>query len=239
MLVPSLFLTLSASLPLGPASAGQGEGPATELVFAADGVSVVVSEEIELDLEPLFEVHVVSAEENAAREAAARARREAAELAARVTHLREAGLVVSDTGWVRPISGGDRFTSGYGPRGAIPEAGVGAMFHNGVDLAAPAGTKLRAPHTGTVTYSGWGHPERHNTGWLVEITLEDGTQVMYNHMLGPSPREVGTRVKAGDVVGRVGSTGNSSGPHVHISVWRDGEHIDPVPFFAEHGIRLH
>lgn len=238
MLVPSLFLTLSASLPLGPASAGQGEGPATELVFAADGVSVVVSEEIELDLEPLFEVHVVSAEENAAREAAARARREAAELAARVTHLREAGLVVSDTGWVRPISGGDRFTSGYGPRGAIPEAGVGAMFHNGVDLAAPTGTPIRAPFDGTVTYSGWGHPERGNTGWLVEVTHADGTQTMYNHMNAQSPVPVGTAVRAGDVIGEVGSTGNSSGPHLHLSAWVNGNHVDPVEYFAARGVEL-
>lgn len=236
MLLPSILLTLSAALPLDRPPADAGEELGTELVFSDGGVSVVVPEDIELNLEPLFEVRAVSPEENAAREAAERARREAAELAERVEQLRASGLVVSDSGWVRPISSGDRFTSGYGSRGAIPEAGVGAMFHNGIDLAAPAGTKLRAPHTGTITHSGWGH--RGNTGWAVEITLEDGTAVMYNHMLVQSPLEVGSKVKAGDVVGEVGSTGNSSGPHVHLSVWRGEDHIHPEEFFSEHGISL-
>lgn len=139
---------------------------------------------------------------------------------------------------VAPLEGGHRVTSGYGWRDAIPEAGVGAMFHNGVDLAAPTGTPIRAPFDGTVTYSGWGHPERGNTGWLVEVTHADGTQTMYNHMNAQSPVPVGTAVRAGDVIGEVGSTGNSSGPHLHLSAWVNGNHVDPVEYFAARGVEL-
>lgn len=129
-------------------------------------------------------------------------------------------------------------SSGYGQRDAIPEAGVGAMFHGGIDLAAPRGTEIRAPFDGTVTYSGWGHPERGNTGWVLELTHADGTQTMYNHMAAASPLEVGTSVAAGGAIGKVGSTGNSSGPHLHLSAWVDGEHVDPTDYFAQRGIGL-
>lgn len=156
------------------------------------------------------------------------------------TLFRAATAPVSDASSstvVRPLEG-YTVSSDYGPRGAIPEARVGAMFHGGIDLAAPLGTPIRAPFDGTVTYSGWGHPERGNTGWLVVITHADGTETMYNHMKAESPLEVGAVVRAGDEIGEVGSTGNSSGPHLHLSAWVDGEHVNPRDYFAERGIEL-
>lgn len=139
--------------------------------------------------------------------------------------------------WVHPLPTG-RTSSGYGWRAAIPAAGVGPMFHTGIDLSAPSGTPVRAAAAGEVVYVGWGHRARSHSGWTVIVDHGGGVQTDYNHLLSRPGLEVGQRLDAGAVVGQVGSTGNSSGPHLHLSAWVDDEHVDPVAFFAERGVRL-
>lgn len=114
-----------------------------------------------------------------------------------------------------------RVTSAYGER-SDPFTGV-PTFHSGLDLAAPRGTPVRAAADGTVTFSG----RRGAAGNLVEILHGDGSRTRYAH-LEKAAVAVGATVRAGEVLGAVGSSGRSTGPHLHFAVERDGETVDPA-----------
>jgi peptidoglycan hydrolase-like protein with peptidoglycan-binding domain len=107
-------------------------------------------------------------------------------------------------------------TDRFGPRGD--------RFHTGIDFPVPAGTSVAAAGAGEVVYAGW-----HDGGWgyLVTIAHGNGVRTMYGHLSGIDVA-VGRRVSAGTVIGRVGSTGNSSGPHLHFEVRLRGAAIDPA-----------
>lgn len=98
-------------------------------------------------------------------------------------------------------------------------------MHNGMDVAADHGTPLYAVGRGTVTTTGY-NP---GLGYHVKITLEDDTVVVYGH-LSRIGAERGDAVEAGTVVGEVGSSGRSTGAHLHFEVRVDGEPIDPGPW---------
>jgi peptidoglycan hydrolase-like protein with peptidoglycan-binding domain len=107
--------------------------------------------------------------------------------------------------------------SPFGPRG------VG--FHAGIDLMAPAGTPVAAAASGQVVWAG----ARHG-GWglLVTIAHGKGVRTMYAHLSRVDVR-VGERVRVGARVGRVGRTGDASGPHLHFEVRLRGAAVDPLP----------
>jgi murein DD-endopeptidase MepM/ murein hydrolase activator NlpD len=121
-----------------------------------------------------------------------------------------------------PVSGTD-FTSGYGVR-SDPFQRRAAM-HAGVDLAGPIGTPIHATADGIVNRSEW------VTGYgnLVEINHGRGIQTRYGH-LSRSMVVPGQRVKRGDVIALMGSTGRSTGSHLHYEVRLDGRAVNPVPF---------
>ena len=133
--------------------------------------------------------------------------------------------------------GSFRLTSGFGPR-TNPVTGV-AQGHRGQDLAAPAGTPITAAAAGVVVEAG---PAAGFGQWIVLDHRIDGRLVstVYGHMW---PEGVGVttgqQVQAGQVIGRVGSNGQSTGPHLHFEVWEDGRFggraVDPVPVLAEPG----
>ena len=132
--------------------------------------------------------------------------------------------------WVLPVTG--NITSPYGPRPNKPVAGVGA-FHYGIDLAGPAGTPIAAASAGTVveagvlgTYGNW-----------VLIDHGNGVQTGYAHA-SDILVSVGQTVSAGETVALRGTTGASTGPHLHFEVRVNGEKIDPAPFMAERGVTL-
>ncbi len=111
-------------------------------------------------------------------------------------------------------------TSGFGPR-RHPIFRVVRM-HNGVDIAAPWGTPVRAAAPGTVLFAGW-------FGGYGKLVVLDhgGVTTLYGHL---SSIEVaaGQKVRAGQVIGRVGSTGYSTGPHLHFEIRVDGRPVDPL-----------
>ncbi|HYJ81843.1 MAG TPA: M23 family metallopeptidase [Allosphingosinicella sp.] len=119
---------------------------------------------------------------------------------------------------------GTSFTSGYGVR-SDPFRGRAAM-HAGIDLAGPIGTPIYATANAIV-----GRSEYNNGGYgnLVELEHGHGIQTRYGH-LSKSLVTAGQRVKRGDVIGLMGSTGRSTGSHLHYEVRIDGKAVNPVPF---------
>lgn len=119
---------------------------------------------------------------------------------------------------------GTRFTSGYGVR-SDPFRGRAAM-HAGIDLAGPVGTPIYATADATV-----GRSEYHNGGYgnLVELEHGHGIQTRYAH-LSKSLVRAGQRVKRGDMIALMGSTGRSTGSHLHYEVRVDGKAVNPIPF---------
>jgi murein DD-endopeptidase MepM/ murein hydrolase activator NlpD len=107
-------------------------------------------------------------------------------------------------------------------------------YHTGLDLAAPTGTLLKAVHTGTITEAGWAG----SYGYRTILTLEDGTELWYCHQSSINV-SVGQKVTTGEVIGRVGATGNVTGPHLHLEVHPGGgDGVDPMAWLANKGVNL-
>lgn len=121
--------------------------------------------------------------------------------------------------YVWPVHG--RITSYYGRR----NLGMGtANFHQGVDVAAPIGTAIVAARSGTVTFAGWSNA---GYGYLVRIRHAGNEESYYAHQ-SEMYVSVGQHVRQGDVIGRIGSTGLSTGPHLHFEIRRAGRAHDPL-----------
>lgn len=103
-----------------------------------------------------------------------------------------------------------------------------SALHTGLDLAAPSGTPIRAALAGTVRESRF--DARYGWGWTVVIDHGSGSSTRYSHNSVNLVRE-GQRVTAGQVIARVGSTGNSTGPHVDFRVYQAGVQVDPSNIF--------
>lgn len=135
-----------------------------------------------------------------------------------------AGTVAPIENWRPNVS------SGFGPRKAPRTAGGGrgSSYHKGMDIRMPAGTPFKAAKDGTVVFAN----QAGGYGNLAVIRHADGTYTKYGHAQSLNVRP-GQQVKAGEVIGKVGSTGNSSGPHLHFEVregdWRTGNAVDPRP----------
>ncbi len=127
---------------------------------------------------------------------------------------------------IQPVSNKElnRIASGFGMR-IHPIYGI-AKMHSGLDFTAPQGTPIYATGDGVVTTAGGGT----GTGNHVIINHGYGYETEYMHMVRVKAR-VGQRVKRGEVIGWVGSTGASTGPHCHYEVHINGNPVDPVYFF--------
>ncbi|MBR6152877.1 MAG: M23 family metallopeptidase [Treponema sp.] len=119
-----------------------------------------------------------------------------------------------------PITASWRLTSKFGSR-IDPISGV-RKNHTGIDMACPTGTAIKAAMTGTVAFTGY-----NNTyGYYVIINHHDNYQTLYAHMSKILTKK-GDRVSQGDKIGLVGSTGYSTGPHLHFTVYKNGSLVDP------------
>jgi murein DD-endopeptidase MepM/ murein hydrolase activator NlpD len=115
------------------------------------------------------------------------------------------------------------FTSGYGVR-SDPFRGYAAM-HAGLDLAGPMGTAIYATADGIVSFASW----MRGYGNLVEIEHGKGIETRYGHLSQILVRP-NQRVKRGELIARMGSTGRSTGSHLHYEVRLDGRAVNPVPY---------
>jgi murein DD-endopeptidase MepM/ murein hydrolase activator NlpD len=106
-------------------------------------------------------------------------------------------------------------------------AEYGCAVHNGLDLAAASGTDILAAADGTVVTAGWCNC---GLGYYVEIDHGDGVHTLYGHMASQPYVSAGQTVSQGDVIGPVGSTGISTGPHTHFMVTVNGTAKNPEDY---------
>lgn len=123
--------------------------------------------------------------------------------------------------FLKPTSG--RITSGFGNR-RHPVTGRTA-FHAGIDIANRTGTRVVASKAGTVEFAGW----RGNYGRLIIINHGNGQKTYYAHLNSQSVR-AGQRVNQGQQIGTVGSTGRSTGPHLHFEIHINGRPVNPASY---------
>jgi murein DD-endopeptidase MepM/ murein hydrolase activator NlpD len=128
---------------------------------------------------------------------------------------------------IQPVNNKDlnRLASGYGYR--IDPVYKTVKFHAGLDFSAPQGTPIYATADGRVTTAG---NKNNGFGNHVVINHGFGYETLYGHMVRVKVRN-GQMVKRGEVIGWVGSTGKSTGPHLHYEVQKGGRNIDPIYFF--------
>ncbi|MDT3728433.1 M23 family metallopeptidase [Streptomyces sp. DSM 41972] len=126
-------------------------------------------------------------------------------------------------------------TSSYTITSTFGQAGVywSSGYHTGLDFAAPTGTLIKAVHTGTITSAGWDG----SYGYKTVLTLDDGTEVWYAHQSSINV-SVGQKVATGDVIGRVGATGNVTGAHLHLEVHTGSGGVDPAAWLAGKGLSI-
>ena len=142
----------------------------------------------------------------------------------------EQGRRLGGTALTEP-SGGARISSPFGIRRYYGRSSGGG-FHNGIDFEGKTGMPIYAAADGTINHQGW----YFNYGRTVKISHADNFESLYAHMsrfadgMGP-----GSRVRKGDLIGYVGSTGRSTGPHLHFSVIVNGQFVDPQPYISGKG----
>jgi len=140
--------------------------------------------------------------------------------------IKNQGAKLASIPAIQPISNKQltRIASGFGMR-IHPIYGI-AKMHNGLDFTAPQGTPIYATGDGQITTAGMGT----GTGNHVIINHGYGYETEYMHMVRIKARQ-GQRVKRGEIIGWVGNTGASTGPHCHYEVHVNGNPVDPVYFF--------
>lgn len=116
-------------------------------------------------------------------------------------------------------------SSGYGKR-SDPFSDA-KLFHSGVDISSKAGTPIKATADGIVSFSAW----TGNSGYAIVLEHGCGFSTIYAHNKSNKVK-VGSIVKRGDIIGYVGSTGKSTGPHVHYEVWKDGKNVNPQKYLS-------
>ena len=134
---------------------------------------------------------------------------------------------LSFTGFACPLKSYTRVSSEYGWR-KNPVSGVNRL-HAGIDLAAPGGTPIYAAASGYVQVAGWSSGGYGNYVIIYHGKMSDGNQysTLYGHMRSVAT-SAGKYVQQGEIIGYVGSTGNSTGNHLHLEVWKGGSKANAV-----------
>jgi murein DD-endopeptidase MepM/ murein hydrolase activator NlpD len=127
--------------------------------------------------------------------------------------------------WLMPLRANFQITTFYEERWGT--------FHFGVDLACPEGTPYYATHAGTVKLARW------NGGYGYNIQIDNGNGILtiFGHSSQILVTE-GQHVEAGQLIGLVGTTGYSTGPHLHYEITVDGKEFDPMKFMKERGVDI-
>ncbi|MCW2842873.1 MAG: peptidase [Nocardioides sp.] len=158
-------------------------------------------------------------------ESQARQRNAAIAVLAKKAEAQSAKIALNQ--WVLPVDG-YHLTATFGEY-----SGLWSHFHTGLDFAAPSGTPIHAIANGIVTSVGYDGSYGNKT----VITLDDGTELWFCHQTSYVVSE-GEAVRAGDLIGYIGSTGNVTGPHLHLEVRPGGgDPVDPYAALVVHGLQ--
>ncbi|MDQ0576507.1 M23 family metallopeptidase [Agromyces albus] len=138
---------------------------------------------------------------------------------------------VASSGWARPARGG--LTGTFGPRSPICSGGCSGSFHYAIDLGTGCSAPIYAANSGVVTFAGYSG----TYGNYVKIDHGGGISTAYAHIRpGGTFVGYGQWVEAGQNIASSGTTGASTGCHLHFEVWNGGGRINPQPFMADRGI---
>jgi murein DD-endopeptidase MepM/ murein hydrolase activator NlpD len=157
-----------------------------------------------------------------------------AALAKAAAEAAERGVAVSDAGWTRPSDG--YVSDYYGPRKSVWTGyGWSSSYHRGIDFSTSCGNPIYAASGGTVSYVGWFG----GFGYHVEINHGGGIVTTYSHIQsGGFLVKYGDQVGPGQKIARTGTTGTSTGCHLHYMVYVNGSAIDPKPFMGNRGVNF-
>ncbi|MGW8746500.1 M23 family metallopeptidase [Streptomyces sp. NPDC055794] len=221
-------VTTAADTAEGTDTAGAGESLRARIMAQA--------EQQQAQVETKAAAAAAAAAEKKAAEAAAKAEKEAeAKAAAAKKKAEEEAAKKAEAERLAKLA--KQFTlptSSYTISSTFGQAGAywSSGHHTGLDFAAPTGTLLKAVHSGTITSAGWDG----SYGYKTVLTLDDGTEIWYAHQSSISV-SVGQEVTTGDVIGRVGATGNVTGAHLHMEVHPGGgSGIDPMAWLQSKGL---
>jgi len=179
-------------------------------------------------------------ENNKRQRKAAIARREGAEasLSAYIKQMTDlARIKIEEQATVSLAEGGTfswpstgRISQPYGCTGVVynPRRGSCKHFHDGIDVVDSSGTPVRAVAAGVVAYSGWNPYDKEGRAYVIDVVHADGYVSRYGHLLPGTPVKAGDLVHTGQIIGRMGSTGKSTGTHLHFEVLRNGKDISPL-----------
>ena len=160
----------------------------------------------------------------------------ATRLAQQRAALKTAVRLGTEGSFVWPSLG--RVTQGYGCTGFgwNPPRGSCRHFHDGLDISPSAGTRIGTVATGVVAYAGWNPWDAEGRAFIVVVGHADGYVSRYGHLV-PNRRiaVAGQTVYRGQTVGTMGTTGNSTGVHLHVEVLRGGSSVDPMSLFPDRG----
>lgn len=127
-----------------------------------------------------------------------------------------------------PVPASSVVTQTFAEHVAWAEAHPGVPYNGGIDYAAPTGTPVECAAPGRVIRV---RKDEAGYGWHALVEHDGNYQTLYAH-LSQIDVSAGQKLAAGDIIGRVGSTGNSTGPHLHFEVRKDGTPVDPAPLLV-------
>ncbi|MFB7258198.1 M23 family metallopeptidase [Streptomyces nojiriensis] len=212
---------------LQQAESQQGAAEAKARAEAEQAAQQAAAQEAKAKLEEArkaAEEAKAQAEAKAKEEAEAKAKAEAAEAAAEA----EAERPAKPSGSYSLPTSAYTLTSHYGDSGSMWSSG----HHTGLDFAAPTGTPVKAVAAGKITSAGWSGAY----GYRIVLELPDGTEIWYCHLSSMSVTS--GAVGAGETIGRVGATGNVTGPHLHLEVRKGGVTQDPLAWLNSKGLSV-
>lgn len=133
-----------------------------------------------------------------------------------------------------------RISQRYGCTGfrLNPRRGSCRHFHDGIDIVDRAGTSIRAVAPGVVAYAGWNPWDERGRAWIIVLVHQDGFVSRYGHMTPTDRVRAGELVHTGQIIGRMGNTGRSTGTHLHYELLVNGRDVDPMAYLPAGVIKV-
>jgi murein DD-endopeptidase MepM/ murein hydrolase activator NlpD len=133
-----------------------------------------------------------------------------------------------------------RITQSYGCTGfhLNPRKGSCRHFHDGLDIVDSYGTSIRTAAVGVVAYVGWNPWDEGGRAWIVVVAHPDGFVTRYGHLVPSRRVQAGSLVHTGQVIGKMGSTGRSTGTHLHFELLRGGSTVNPTTYLPSGVVKI-